>query len=184
MRTMTDDHYFIWLCRLIAVGPNQAPYIRLAEALHGETFAPDRNSMDMNRAYDGMNLRTEFYRKFGMQGSAGNRGSCTMLEMMVGLSKRIAFLMETAGKPKRIAEFFWKMVENLGLTGLTDDNFDKFHGDVAVKKAADHVNNRDYLPDGSGGLFHVSNPKQDLRTIEIWYQMHQWLNENYRSELL
>ena len=107
-----------------------------------------------------------------------------MLEMMVGLSKRIGFLMETAGKPKRIAEFFWKMVENLGLTGFTDDNFEKFHGDIAIEKAVHHVNNRDYLPDGSGGLFRVSNPKQDLRTVEIWYQMHQWLDENYRSEFL
>lgn len=180
----TDDVYFAWLCKKVKISPSEAPYFRLALALHNSVFVVDRNSLDMNRAYDGMNLRTEFIHMHGLKGSAANRGSCSMLELMIGLSKRMAFLMESVGKPKRIAEFFWKMVENLGLSGLDDSRFELLKGQSAVEKAVGHVNKRDYLPDGTGGLFPVHGARVDLRKMEIWYQMHLWLSENYRSEIL
>jgi len=37
--------------------------------------------------------------------------------------------------------------------------------------------NRDYQPNGQGGLFTLKKPKYDLRQAEIWYQMCWYLDE-------
>jgi len=178
------DEYFTWLCRKVGISRDHLSYNLLVEALHSCYFTPERTGMDMNRAYDGLHLRAEFVQKYGPKGSSDSRGACTMLEMMIGLAKRMAFLMENEEKPKRISEFFWKLVDNLGLSKLNDFNFETFHGKKAVEKATAHVLNRDYMPNGQGGLFPVKHASSDFRKMEIWYQMHMWLSENYRSEIL
>jgi hypothetical protein len=181
----TVDEYFDWLCKKINVPPvGKMPYRELAWALYHVQFSPGREEMDMNRAFDGLHLRSEFVSKHGELGSSGNRGPCTFLEMMIGLAKRMAFLMESKEKPRRVIEFFWKMVENLGLSGFDDVHFSALHGDRVVAKATDLVMSREYLPDGQGGLFPVRHPKEDMRAVELWYQMHAWLSENYGSEIL
>lgn len=182
----TVDGYFLWLCRKVGIGihPSGAPYFALAEALHSCYFTPERTGMDMNRAYDGLHLRAEYLSRHDDTGSAKSRGACTMLEMMIGLARRMAFLMENEEKPKRVREFFWRLIENLGLKNFDDLHFNTFRGEVAVQKAMRHVMNRDYMPDGRGGLFPVKHASSDFRKMEIWYQMHAWLSENYRSEIL
>ena len=37
--------------------------------------------------------------------------------------------------------------------------------------------NREYEPNGRGGLFTVNNSPADMRTVEIWYQFMWYLNE-------
>ena len=181
---MTEtDLYFMWLCSKVDI-PSRMPYLSLASALHNCYFTPDRTGMDMNRAYDGLHLRAEYMEKHGSHGSSGSRGACTMLEMLIGLAKRMAFLMENEEKPKRISEFFWKLIQNLGRSGFDDIRFRTLHGESAVPKAVKHVLDRDYMPDGRGGLFPVKHASSDFRKMEIWYQMHAWLNENYWSEIL
>ena len=38
---------------------------------------------------------------------------------------------------------------------------------------------REYSDNGHGGLFPLKNPKKDQRKVEIWYQMTEYINENY-----
>ena len=37
---------------------------------------------------------------------------------------------------------------------------------------------RDYEPNGAGGLFTITRTSIDMRAIDIWYQLMSWLNEN------
>ena len=54
---------------------------------------------------------------------------------------------------------------------------DNNYSELRVEEAIYRFMNRDYDSNGRGGLFIVNNPRQDLREVEIWYQMHWYLNE-------
>lgn len=181
----TADPYFQWLCAKVGTkGERMKPLLVILEALHSREFAPILLPMDQNRALDGLHLRAEFTNEHGEQGSSASRGRCTVLEMMIGLAGRMCFLMESTENPRRIEEFFWKMVENLGISSVTALGYPENFVKRVTNKAVDHLLNRDYLPNGSGSLFPLTHPRQDMRQVEIWYQMHAWLSENYRSEFL
>jgi hypothetical protein len=46
-----------------------------------------------------------------------------------------------------------------------------------VDYVLDRFLDRDYEPDGRGGLFRVKHTDEDLRFVEIWYQMNWYLDE-------
>jgi hypothetical protein len=64
------------------------------------------------------------------------------------------------------------MIVNLGLGGMTDKYFDRELVDERIAIFLD----REYEPDGTGGLFTVKNCDRDLRTVEIWRQLSYYLN--------
>ena len=51
----------------------------------------------------------------------------------------------------------------------------------AVHKAKPCLLYTSYAPDGKGGLFTIRNPRFDMRSMEIWYQMNCYLNEIIRE---
>lgn len=175
----TSDPYFDWLC--IFVGLNKSipgrNYNELVNALHHMEFKP-KLQMDTNRGADGLQLRVEFMNEHGPWGSATNRGPCTMLEFLVALSRRMSFLTYGEGNHGQTEYYFWKLIGNLGLKKVTDDKWHFINGDFFTEDAVWRVNERQYMPDGSGGLFPLKRPNQDQRTVEIWYQMNAWLMEN------
>ena len=72
----------------------------------------------------------------------------------------------------RTGQWFWGMVTSLGLGSMMDDRFDKrYVEDVVVKFL-----NREYEPNGKGGLFTIKNCDQDLRDVEIWVQLLWYLD--------
>ena len=93
--------------------------------------------------------------------------------MMVALAIRCEEnIMDDPSYGNRTGQWFWGMIVNLGLGFMTDSRFDeKFVDDVIFRFL-----NREYEPDGKGGLFTVRNCKYDLRTVEIWYQMCWYLD--------
>ena len=109
-------------------------------------------AMDQNRGGDGLQLRVDFIREHGPWGSSTNRGPCTMLEFLIALSKRMSFLMygEDHGYA---AYYFWKLIDNLGLSKVTDDRWDYVNGAFFVEDAVWRINERIMNTDGSGGLF-------------------------------
>ena len=175
----TSDPYFDWLCILIGVNKNfpKRNYTSLVSALHGMNFQP-KLAMDQNRGADGLQLRVEFMNEHGPWGSATNRGPCTALEFLVALGKRMSFLTYGEGNHGQTAYYFWKMMDNLGLSKLTDDRWDIANGDFFVEDAVWRINQREYAADGKGGIFPLRNPHGDQRKTEIWYQMNAWLLEN------
>ena len=126
---------------------------------------------DRNRAEDGIDLRLRY------QASTGehiNRSKpCSILEMMVALSIRCEeSIMDNPAYGDRTAQWFWGMIKTLGLYGMTDDRFDIEY----VESVIDRFLNREYEPNGEGGLFKINNCKYDLRKIEIWYQLCWYLD--------
>jgi hypothetical protein len=171
----TGDPYFDWLCNLVGGNSSHRGYSQLLTALHGQVFKA-KLPMDSNRGGDGLQLRVDFQSEHGPWGSSTNRGPCSFLEFLIGLSKRMSFLMY--GEGNSYTEFyFWKMIWNLGLNKCSDDKWNYVNGDFYVSDAVDRVNNRLYSYDGRGGLFPLVNWECDQRGVEIWYQMQKWLME-------
>lgn len=172
------DPYFQWLCKKVGI-PGKKPFLRLAKELHGLIFLPQSAvETDANRANDGLQLRVEFMERYGAKGSSENRGPCTMLEFLIGLAKRMDFIMYEEGNHLDTEHYFWALIGNLRLAKLDDDRFDMMKGDFFVQEAVDRVLFRTYEADGSGGLFPLRHADKDQRTVEIWYQMNRWLMES------
>lgn len=167
--------YFEWMYALMCEGrfAKTITYRKLFAFLHDTEFTyfiPH----DENRAADGIALR---YRYCSNNDCEEFRycldGPCSVLEMMVALAIRCEErIMCDPKKGDRTAQWFWEMVSSLGLSGMTDYNFNEL---LATDIITDFLN-RDYYPDGRGSLFTVRGWKRDAREAEIWHQLMAYLN--------
>lgn len=134
--------------------------------------------LDQNRYIDGIDLRYRFGYEYNISDDEikyyiDNR-NCTVLEMMVALALKCEEeIMADPEIGNRIGNWFYAMLENSHLNCMTNDVFDVYYVDERIKQLL----NRQYSFDGDGGLFKVRNPKRDMRTSEIWYQMCWYLDE-------
>lgn len=176
------NEYFEWMCQLVSGRPyfKRETYRKLLSLLHSIDFTYTIE-MDGNRADDGINLRYHFGYERGYEdyiiASYLDDRPCSVLEMMVALAKRCEeSIMDDPAKGDRTGQWFWGMIENLGIIGCFDRNFDLGTKDY-VRDRIDIFLNREYGSNGNGGLFTVNHAKRDLRTVEIWYQLNWYLNE-------
>lgn len=173
------NNYFDWLYKLVCDKrySKSISYKKLLMHLHNTTF---RYSIpkDQNRADDGLDLRYRFALSQGYERSPRVimdclEGPCSVLEMMVALSIRCEEnIMDDPNIGDRTSQWFWGMVTNLGLGAMTDSRYDKIFVDNTVNRFLD----RDYEPDGHGGLFTIRHCDRDLRNVEIWYQLCWYLD--------
>jgi hypothetical protein len=92
--------------------------------------------------------------------------------MMVALAIECEVtIMDDPNIGDRTGQWFWGMIVNLGLGSMTDYKFDDIYVEGVVRRFLD----REYEPNGKGGLFTVKNCRYDLRTVEIWNQMCWYL---------
>lgn len=169
-----NDEYFDWLCEIVDSKrfSKHVSYRKLLMHLHNIEFTwfiP----YDDNRADDGIMLR----RKYALahhdeELSDYISGPCSVLEMMAALAIRCEeSIMDDTLFGNRTGQWFWGMIRNLGLSPMNDSNFDaEFVDDVIARFL-----NREYEPDGKGGLFTIKNCDHDLRTVEIWRQLSWYL---------
>lgn len=133
--------------------------------------------MDGNRLEDGLRLRDRFGEENGYsqhQLTLLNGYECSVLEVMIALALRMEEeTMASSEFGDRTNQWFWYMIISLGLSGMTDDNYNVDEVDFIVNRFLD----REYEPNGAGSLFYVPNTKKDFRRIEIWYQMCEYLNQ-------
>ena len=167
-RTAIQERYFDWLYNLVCENrfAETNSFRKLLAYLHSMefTYLIDRDS---NRADDGVDLRY----KFALYSDIPNveariTGPCSVLEMMVALAINEEQIMHNPKLGDRTAHWFWRMLISLGLGGMTDVLFDRYE----VKAVVNRFLNREYEPDGRGGLFTIKNCRHDLRDIEIWTQ--------------
>jgi hypothetical protein len=134
--------------------------------------------MDGNRAEDGIDLRYRFGYEQGYDSQTistflDNR-PCSVLEMLIALAIRCEeHIMDDPDIGNRTGQWFWNMIINLGLGFMDDTKFDENY----VKDVISRFLYRKYKRNGEGGLFTVEHCKNDLRTVEIWYQMCWYLDE-------
>lgn len=168
------EDYFGWLCDFVCAGrfANEISYRKLLIFMHSTKFIYVFRS-DKNRSEDGKSLRLRYTRNEEVPLCL--KGPCTVLEMMVALAVRCEDDITydpTIGD--RTGQWFWSMVTSLGLGGMMDDRFDR----GTVNAIIDRFLYREYEPNGSGGLFTVQEPREDMRRLDIWTQLNRYL-ENY-----
>lgn len=184
----TSTKYLDWLTRIVWL-PNVfrgVSYHRFFNFLFNAPFVPS-NEMDQARMNDAIDLRYSFADEIGLpyqvleHDISTQTTQCSMLEMMIALAKRIEdHIMADNEFGDRTGQWFWEMVMSLGFNNMDDKNFEEGRGWVII----DRFNSRDYLPNGQGSLFTITNPAVDMRQYDIWYQMQIWISENYRNHIV
>jgi len=183
-RIPLDELYFPWLYSQVGsvelANPSRT-YWNLLRILYTKEFfwiIPN----DDNRAEDGKELRFEFIGEMRLDDVDQDwlEMSCSFLELLIGLSRRLAF--EGEGEA---CDWFWELMENLGLEVYTDDTLMAAEEmdlvDEELAEEIDEVLNtvifRTYERDGSGGLFPLKKAAEDQREVELWYQLSAYLLE-------
>jgi hypothetical protein len=90
--------------------------------------------------------------------------------------------MEDQDDDMKMCDWFWKMLENIGLNGCTDETYLDDWNDRYVDQILEKIIERGYGRDGKGGLFPLKRARKDQRKVELWYQMSNYLVENYYTE--
>lgn len=174
-----SNEYFEWLTMIVCnrrFGKGIS-YRKLLTRLHITDF---RYSIprDVNRGEDGLELRRRFILCNGYEDWYETvmevlSGPCSVLEMLIALAIRCEeAIMDDASMGNRTDQWFWGMINNLGLGGMTDDVVDVGEVDFIVERFLA----RDYKPTGEGGLFTIRRCGVDLRTVEIWVQLLWYLD--------
>lgn len=177
-RDNIKNEYFEWLSDIVC-GERYSKSIsfsKLLMRLHSIEF---RYSIlkDQNRADDGINLRYRFALFQGYEDCADMilddlYGPCSVLEMIIALAiKCEETIMDDPTIGDRTGQWFWGMITSLGLGSMMDSRFDKRFVDEVIDRFLD----REYEANGRGGLFTINNCDEDLRDMEIWYQLMRYL---------
>ena len=165
--------YFDWLYQTVC---DDRIHTKLLSQLFDTPFTYILE-MDGNRAADGEDLRYRFGRENGYRDSLIatelDDRPCSVLEMMIALALRCEeHIMADDELGDRTGQWFWNMIVSLGLGTMTDTRYN-------ADKVTDILNRfmqREYNRDGSGSLFTIERCRQDMRNIEIWYQMCMYLD--------
>lgn len=173
------NKYFDWMYKIVCDERyfDRESYEKLLSYLYKREFIYSID-MDGNRAEDGIDLRYRFAYELGYDDSMVisqlDDKPCSVLEMMIALAIRCEeHIMDDPDIGDRTVQWFWNMINNLGLDSMNDAYFDEDRVEVII----DRFLNRDYDENGKGGLFTVKHCAHDLRTVEIWYQMCWYLDD-------
>lgn len=170
--------YFEWLVNLVCNNrySRDISYRKLLSYLHNTEFVFSI-PMDENRIGDGLDLRWQFVcDQYNCDRHCEIReyltGPCSVFEMMVALTIRCESIMDDTSYGDRTDQWFWGMISSLGLGSMNDSRFDLDYVEDCVIRFLE----RDYEPDGRGGLFTIRHCDRDLRDVEIWTQLCLYLD--------
>lgn len=181
--------YFNWLCQKVNTkyGASVKRYRNLLTYLSRRMFYYNI-WLDESRYMDGVDLRDEFLYSAlespnalqGLSFKELREGPCSVLEMLVAFSQRIKFsiMYEEAGDDAGF--WFWRMLDNLGLLIFDNANFNEREVGLII----DRWLNRNFKPNGEGGLFVIEGYKGDLREVDIWSHMQYYLTSLIRENNL
>lgn len=174
--------YFDWLTNIVMPGGqtrDHKSYHRLIAMLFDSKFYPLMNTDDA-RVDDVYAMRSQYTDIVHMDPASADgfvrQGfpSCSMLELMVALARRMEnHIMADSEYGDRTSQWFWEMVSSLGLSSMDDSNFDDRLSGVVISQFV----NREFAKNGCGSLFTIHNPDIDMRDLDLWYQMHAYINE-------
>lgn len=182
------QEYFAYLCSLVHADDPDCTFSKLMLTLFNMEFVWNIDN-DVNRAEDGLSLRSDFARLYcdgdeDFKDWLYSSSPCSVLEMLIALAYRIdEDIMWNPTKGNRVLQWFYEMLENLGLDGLSDDNWVYPDSDFRVKDIVIRMLDRTYTRNGFGGLFPLTDGRcEDQRKIEIWKQMNTYFIEKYGVE--
>lgn len=165
-----DDQYLTWLYSQVAevkTRKSSRTYWGLLKKLFTIEFVwfiPN----DDNRAEDGRELRCEWASEKDISADPEWLSlGCSFLEMLIGMSRRLAFETE-----RDAASWFWHLINNMELLGFNDRSD---FSERVVEDRTSAVIWRTYDWHGRGGLFPLRNAQRDQRKVELWYQLSEYL---------
>ena len=171
--------YFEWMYKLACDRQytNGESYHKLCHALDEREFVYSI-PMDANCFDHGIEFRYRFgYEKHISDSEIASEldiRPCSLFEMMVSLAFRCEeHIMSNPELGDRTSLWFMDMLHSIGIDHLTDSNFSQREFDMAI----DILLDREYEPNGKGGLFTISDPRRDMRTADFWYQAMWYLSE-------
>lgn len=170
------SEYFEWMVNLVCHDrfAKEISFRKLLAYLHNTEFTYSIRR-DSNREADGKDLRYRFAITVSNCHDADLYldGPCSVLEMMIALAIRCEeSIMDDPRYGDRTDQWFWGMINSLGLSAMNDELFDEQYVESCVSRFL----NRKYSPDGRGGLFTIRGCKRDLRKVEIWCQLCWYLD--------
>lgn len=166
MNQALHEAYLDYLAPQVGADPDNGSYWDLLRLMHSTEFVwfvPN----DDNRLVDGLDIRAEWLDQIEL---SVDMGPCSFLEVLVGLSRRMAFMAGESAEG-----WAWQLLVNLGLDRMSDPL-----SRYKTRKAEDILETviwRTYEPDGTGGFFPLVHPLADQRKIELWYQMGAYVEE-------
>lgn len=180
-----EETYIQWLYSKVgSKDRNYNHFWRIIRRLYRKEFyvvVPN----DSNRYEDGIFLRSKFADEYDYEpeyiSSVFQDKPCTVLEMLVAFAVRIdSDIMWDPDLGDRSAFWFWSMIQNLGvdLKRFSDEYFDK-ECLIALDSMVNRAISRHYSKTGEGGFFPIFHTRKNFQRMELWYQMHYWLGENY-----
>lgn len=172
--------YFEWMYNLVCSDKynRRISFRKLLYFLHNTEFIVLLKN-DSNRAIYGIDFRYRFGYECGYSRDLIDEyldiRPCSVLEMMVALAFEVEeqLMTDEDHYGNRTGQWFWNMINNLGLGKMTDANFDEEYANFVVQRFL----RREYQKNGEGGLFTINDPTRDMRTAEIWYQIMWYLND-------
>jgi hypothetical protein len=169
MMSEVPEAYFGWLETQTGTLEQPRSYSGLLQIMLQKEFVMN-HPMDNNRIEDGLDVRREFFRETGMEPPSKMDLPCSVLEVLVALSRRLAFM--AGGEPSAWA---WQLIRNLELHKFADPIGRRKA--IAIDEILFDLIWRQYDPDGMGGFFPLIDTDHDQREIEIWYQMAEYVEE-------
>ena len=163
------NDYFDWLYFMVIREPEIKQYRKLLSMLHTMEFKYFVD-YDENRASDGINLRWYYVDDGGDDEILRWKEPCTVLEMLISLAMHMNVIVGDVDYD--ISYWFWMMLENLDLADMNDSKYDKTYIYGRVSMFLD----REYEPDGYGNIIYIPGCNEDLRDVEIWWQMCWYLD--------
>lgn len=168
------DTYLQWLTGKISDEPLSTNDLKLLGLLYSIPFKYIIE-YDSRRRDDGVGLRDLFEYETGE--AADWNAPCNVLEVLVSIATYVAEdVIGTHYNTRRTYEWFWMMIDNLGLRGVGDVD------DPAVKnyicKTVDRWLSRKFDYNGNGSPFPIKRPKEDQRKMEIWKQICAYIVDN------
>ena len=169
-----DEAYLVWLYSQVASLRHKTPsktYWFLLRQMYKKEFVwfvPN----DDNRVEDGRELRFIFSEKEDVELSEDwVHLPCSMLEMLIALSRRAAFL---GGSSSRY--WFWHILDNVDLSACTDAYS---YSEEEIDDILNTIVWRTYEFNGKGGLFPLHFADEDQTRVEIWDQLGAYLMQRY-----
>lgn len=182
MNHTIENDYYHWITSLASEWCyDYGSFQKLFDYLYSREFYSVIKKDD-NRAADGIDFRTRFidghpyytYRDCYLYLTK----PCNILELMCALAFRCdEDIMYDPDQGNRSGYWFYEMLKSMHLDGMSDDCYD---ADI-VERIVNNFLERKYKRNGEGGLFTIRNTNQDVRKVEIWFQLLWHLNEVLES---
>lgn len=173
--SILEAGYFDWLYGSMCddILAKDISYLKLFSKMNSIEFIA-KHPRDDNRIEDGLDLRYRYYSMMDEPTRYEINEPCSVLEVIVALAiKCEEHITDDPYIGDRTGQWFWKMISNLGLNGMYDDVYDGEYVEKCIYRFID----REYEPNGRGGLFYIEGIEEDLRDVEIWVQLLWYLNK-------